>query len=68
MKTKYKGFILEAKREMCLGGYKMAYFNAARESDGLELICSYSEGEDHLRDFIKQMKEEIDGFLKEEIK
>ena len=63
MKSTYKGFELEAKREKCLGGWNMTYFTATRLSDGYELISAFSEGRDSLSTYIEDMKSSVDDYL-----
>jgi len=63
MKTEYKGYELSASREDSLCGIENLYFSAYRLSDGLEVICDFTEGEDSEEDFIESMKVRIDGFI-----
>ena len=60
MKTIYRGFELEAKRENCLAGYPLVYYSAFRISDGWEMISSFSDSADTVRDYIKDLKQKVD--------
>ena len=64
MKSIYRGFEIEARREQCLAGYDMAYYTAVRQSDGYEMIASFTEGRDPLREIIKGIKADIDDYYK----
>lgn len=63
MKSHYKGFELEAHREKCLGGWSMLYYSAVRESDGWEIISSFMDSSDTVREIIKDLKQSIDDYL-----
>lgn len=63
MEIVYKGFDICVSREKCLAGYKLLYFSVFRKSDGYELISSYTEGSDTVREYIGYMKDRVDGFL-----
>lgn len=63
MKTTYKGFEIEAKREQALGGWTNIYYTVMRESDGWFLCDSFSESEDKIKDFIKDLKNTVDDYL-----
>lgn len=65
MKVVYRGFDINVNREKCMAGYLLLYFSVYRKSDGWEFICSYTEGSDTVRDYVRYMKERVDGFLKE---
>jgi hypothetical protein len=63
MKEDYRGYEIEVTREESLGGWDNTYFNAYRISDGLEVICNFSEGEDTLEDWMGWMKDRVDQFI-----
>jgi|SRR5271157_4238996 len=63
MIVKYRGFDIDVKREECMAGYKLTYFSVFRESDGWELTSGYSDSGDTVRDWIKWMRERVDGFI-----
>lgn len=63
MKTVYKGFEVEVKREKCLAGYPMLYFTVMRQSDGWYMIDSFSDSEDTVREMIADLKKSVDDYL-----
>lgn len=62
MKTKYKDFTLEVKREKCLAGYDLIYYTAIRDVDGWFMIDSFTEGEDPLETIIEDLKFSVDEY------
>lgn len=62
MKVKYKGFELEAKREKCMAGYSLLYYTAYRICDGWEMICSFSDCGDTVRDYLGFLKGWVDEY------
>jgi hypothetical protein len=60
MKTIYRGCEIEVTREKCLGGWQMLYFSIF--DDGFEVTSGYSESEDTVRDFIKDLKRIVDDY------
>jgi serine protease inhibitor ecotin len=62
MKTLYRGFELEAKREECLGGWGMVYYSIFRVSDGWEMTSGCSDDRDTLRTHIKGLKHQVDDY------
>lgn len=65
MTINYRGFDIQVVREKCMAGYPLLYFSVYRKSDGWEFICSFTEGSDTVRDYIRYMKERVDGLLKD---
>lgn len=63
MKTKYKGFEIDIRREQALGGWDNIYYSVMRESDGWFLCDSFSTGEDKLKDFANDLKNVVDDYL-----
>lgn len=63
MKVEYRGFDIDCSRERCLAGYKLLYYSVFRQSDGYELTSGYTEGSDLVRDYVRYMKNRVDGFL-----
>ena len=58
MKTKYKGWDLEVKREKSITGDKILFYSIF---DGdLEINSGYSEGEDTLESFMEYLKNIVD--------
>lgn len=65
MRVLYRGFEIDCHREKCMAGYPLLYFTVYRKSDGYELVCNYTEGSDTVRDYVKYMKDRVDGFIKD---
>jgi hypothetical protein len=63
MKVEYKGYELEAKRESCWSGWDNIYFNVFRKSDGLEVICDFTEEERPVADVMAMLKGRVDEFI-----
>ena len=66
MISKYKGYEIEVKREMSMGGDEFLYFTITRESDGYLCEGDFTDEEATVREFIGYMKERIDNEHKEE--
>jgi len=64
MKVKYKGYEIEVRREPCLGGWPVTYFDVFRISDGLIVIGDFTEGEDTMNDITDMMKDRVNEFIK----
>lgn len=62
MKVNYKGFEIDAHREKCLGGWDTLYFSIFTPT-GYELLSSFEDSEEKVRDKIKQLKEVVDDYL-----
>jgi hypothetical protein len=62
MKIKYRGFEIEATREECMGGYDFLYYTAYRICDYWEMICSFSDCEDTVKDFMDCLKNWVDEY------
>ena len=60
MKTIYKGCEIEVTREQCCGGYQMLFFSVF--DDGFEVTSGFSESNDTIRGFIKDLKELVDDY------
>lgn len=60
MKINYKGCEIEVKREKCLAGYDLIYYNIF--DDGFEVTSGFSEGEDKVRDFANDLKNIVDDY------
>ena len=63
MKTAYRGFELDARREKCMGGWDLLYYSIFRLSDGYEVTSSFTYGSDKIRDFMKELKGYVDDFI-----
>lgn len=60
MKTLYRDCDIEVTREKCLGGWDMIYFSVF--DGGFEVTSGYSESNDTVREFIKDMKNLVDDY------
>lgn len=65
MKAFYRGYDIDAHREMSLGGERLLYYSIFRRSDGYEATSGFSTGSDHVRDYIRYLKERVDVELAE---
>lgn len=63
MKTAYKGFELDAKREQCLAGYPLVYYSIFRISDGWEFDSGFYDTADTVRSVINDMKATVDDYI-----
>jgi hypothetical protein len=63
MKVVYRGFRLEAKREMCNADYPLVYYSAYRISGGLGIIDSFTETDDPLPIVIEALKKHVNDYL-----
>ncbi len=61
MKKVYKGYEIEVKREMCLGGWSQLYFTIYRIADGQEMECSFEDSAETVREKVKHMVARIDN-------
>lgn len=63
MKTTYKGFQIEVKREKSLGGDYPLYFNIIRLSDNWILDDSFEYSDEKVKDKLKDLKSTVDDYL-----
>ena len=63
MKINYKGYDIDVFKEKCLGGWEQTYYSIFRCEDGLEIVSSFTEGSDSVRDMIKYMKHRVDELI-----
>lgn len=59
----YRGYQIEVEREECLGGWEQTYFYVYRKSDGLEVVCDFSTGDDSIAEYVEMMKGRVDEFI-----
>lgn len=64
MKVKYKNYVIDVKREKCLAGYKLLYYSVYTP-EGEEIISSFEDSNEKVRDMVKCMKEHVDEHIKE---
>lgn len=64
MKVNYKGFEIDVRREKCMAGYDMVYRDVIRIEDGYLLWGDFSDDADMIREHIKDVKFQIDEYLK----
>lgn len=62
MKSIYRGFEIEVKREKCLAGYPLVYYLVFRLSDGWDMVDGFMDTEDTVRTVLKDMKSIIDDY------
>jgi hypothetical protein len=65
VKTKYRGYTIDVKREICLGGWDMLYYSIFRDSDNFECTSGCENSGETVRNMTKYMKERIDAELQE---
>jgi hypothetical protein len=63
MKIVYKGFEVDAHREMSMGGDRLLYYSVLRKSDGWEMTSGFTYGSDRVQTFIKYLKQRIDNYF-----
>jgi hypothetical protein len=63
LKVIYKGFEIDVKRDLTIGGWENIYYSAYRISDGWCLEESFTGGYDKVSDYIGNMKELVDSYL-----
>lgn len=63
MKTIYKGFEIEAKREKSLGGDVPLYFTIMRLSDNWFLEDNFEYSDEKVKDRFKDLKGKVDDYL-----
>ena len=60
MITKYKGWTIDVKRDMAMGGWESVYYHAIRDSDGWIPIDGFTSGAEKVRDVVQQVEDMID--------
>jgi hypothetical protein len=63
MKSTYKGFEIIVKRDKCLGGWSMLYYDVFRIKDGYHLVGNFEDSAETVRGKIKQCKDIVDDYL-----
>ena len=63
MQVDYKGFKIDVRREKCLGGWSLLYYDIFRISDGYHLVGSFEDSAETVREKVKQCKEIVDDYL-----
>jgi hypothetical protein len=63
MKTSYRGFEIDVKREKSLGGWSMLYTTIFRESKGVEMKSLAEDSGEAVRDQIGYTKSRIEAEL-----
>lgn len=61
MKTMYKGFELEARREKCLAGYDLLYYTVFK--DGYEWNSGFEYSDETISNKIKELKNDVDHLI-----
>lgn len=62
MIVKYKDYIIDVKREKCMAGYSLLYYSVFTP-DGEEIICSFEDSAEKVRDIVKSMKMRVDAHI-----
>lgn len=62
MIVKYKGYEIDVKREKCLAGYDLLYYSVYTP-DGEEIICSFEDSAETVREKVKHMKGCVDDHI-----
>ena len=62
MKTTYRGFEIEAKRDKALGGWSCIHYYILHQEEGWFLADSFSDSEEKIRDFIHGLKSIVDDY------
>lgn len=66
MKIKnYKGFEIEICREKSITGIELLFYSIFRNKDGFEVDNGFSYSDETVREYIKQLKKDVDQFIKE---
>ena len=63
MKSIYRGFEIEVKREKCLAGYPLVYYSIFRISDGWEFDGGFYDTNDTVRSVMSDMKSKVDDYI-----
>jgi len=63
MKTNYRGYEIDVRREKCLAGYMLMYVSILRIDDGYIAEYYPYDGGETVREMIALMKERIDNEL-----
>ena len=59
----YKGFKVCGQKELCLGGYKMIYYQIY-DKDGVEVVSTFTEDISMFRKYINELRELVDDIIK----
>lgn len=65
MRVKYRGHLIDVKREMCLAGYELLYIYIERLSDGVCIEATRYDGAETVREMIQHMKGRVDAEIEE---
>jgi hypothetical protein len=63
MKVDYKGFEINVEREKSLGGWDSTYYYVMEKKTGFFLMDSFSDSTDTVREWIKDLKANVDDYL-----
>lgn len=63
MKVNYKGFEINVEREKALGGWDSTYYQVMEIETGFFLVDSFSDSTDTIREWVKDLKKVVDGYL-----
>lgn len=59
----YKGFEIEVNREKSMAGIELLFYSVYRNKDGREIFCGYSYSDETVRQYIKQLKKDVDQYV-----
>jgi hypothetical protein len=59
---KYRGFTVCVQKEESLGGWDYIYYQIY-DSDGMEVVCTFTEDSTNIRSFAKGLKATVDDII-----
>ncbi|MFQ3543486.1 hypothetical protein Q7A53_05320 [Halobacillus rhizosphaerae] len=62
MKTIYRGFEIEVKREECLGGWDMIFYTVTEIETDWEMLSGHYDSEDTEEDVMNGFKNSVDDY------
>jgi hypothetical protein len=62
MIVNYRGYEINVFRDKCLGGWEMLFYSVF-SSEGEEILSGFSDTEDPVREYIKDLKTTVDDYI-----